>query len=256
MFSIRGVTGERHFYRILPMNDGPRERPVGFPLPGWRGARLPVRERIEGRFVAIEPLDAQMHGDDLYESVAPDVDGALWTYMPAGPFSSKKAFCSWLETVCAGSDPLFYAIVDLSTGTAVGMAAYMRIRPDIGVIEIGNILYSPALQRTRGATEAMFLFMQTAFDELGYRRYEWKCDSLNSASRKAAARLGFRYDGLFEQALVYKGRNRDTAWYSILDRDWPALKAAYSSWLDPDNFDPEGHQKLKLSDLVAATREG
>lgn len=223
-------------------------------MPDWKGAKLPHREPIQGNFADIELFDPDQHGDDLYESFSAD-DGSLWTYMSDGPFDSKPAFLSWLETIAKYSDPLFHAIINRETGKAAGIAAYMRIRPAVGVIEIGNIVLSPALQRTRIATEAMFLFMERAIDELGYRRYEWKCDSLNSASRKAAERLGFRYDGLFEQAVVYKNRNRDTAWYSILDRDWPSLREAYRNWLDLSNFDDEGMQKKRLSAFISASRE-
>lgn len=174
--------------------------------------------------------------------------------MPVGPFASEQELGTWMQSACMLDDPLFHALIDLSTGKAVGMAAYMRIQPEVGVIEIGSISFAPAMQRTPAATEAMFLFMTRVFDELGYRRYEWKCDSLNAASRKAAERLGFHYDGLFEQAVVYKGRNRDTAWYSILDKDWPALKGAFGQWLDPANFDEAGQQHRSLKDLIEQAR--
>ncbi len=209
---------------------------------------------MKGRFVSVEPLDTHRHLDDLHQAFAEDPDGRLWTYMPVGPFASRTELQGWMEAACAADDPLFHALIDNATGRAVGMAAYLRIKPAIGVIEIGSITFSPALQRQPAATEAMFLFMARAFDELGYRRYEWKCDALNAASRRAAERLGFRYEGLFEQALVYKGRNRDTAWYAILDRNWPTLKGAFREWLAEDNFDAAGRQKQALGRLIEDAR--
>lgn len=219
---------------------------IGAVVTDWNGARPPPRTSMPGRFCRVEPLSSETHLNDLYEAYSADPDGTLWTYMFAGPFSSKEEFRAWLEPACATDDPLFHAIIDLSTNKAVGLAAFMRIQAGVGVIEVGNITYSPHLQRTPMATEAMFLMMKRVFDELGYRRYEWKCDSLNAPSRKAAARLGFCCDGIFEQAIVYRGRNRDTAWYSILDRDWSRLKEAYETWLDPKNFDEFGKQYRKL----------
>lgn len=207
-----------------------------------------------GRFCRLEPLDAARHCDDLYAAFSDDSEGQLWTYMAVGPFESLDQFQRWIETVSASADPLFYAIVDTVSGKALGLSAFMRIKPDVGVIEVGSISYSPRLQKTPQATEAMFLMMSRVFDELGYRRYEWKCDSLNAASRRAAQRLGFSYEGIFAQALVYKGRNRDTAWYALLDRDWPALKKAYLAWLDPRNFDAALQQKVKLQDFIVAQR--
>ena len=208
-----------------------------------------------GQFCRIEPLNTKFHVNDLYDAFSEDVDGILWTYMFVGPFKSKENFRTWIEAACKTDDPLFHAIVDTSTNKAVGIASYLRFQPDVGVIEVGNITYSPRLQRTPMATEAMFLMMARAFDELGYRRYEWKCDALNAASCKAAKRLGFKYDGLFEQAIVYKGRNRDTAWYSILDRNWPQLKHAYNKWLDQSNFDAGGVQKQSLQYFISLGRD-
>jgi RimJ/RimL family protein N-acetyltransferase len=219
---------------------------VGPVVTGWTEAVLPSQEPMQGQFCKIEPLDSKEHLDDLYEAFSDDHEGALWTYMAVGPFSSKNDFRAWLDAASAINDPLFHAIIDLTTGKAIGLAAYMRIRPSVGVMEVGSITYSPQLQRTRLATEVMFLLMRRAFDELGYRRYEWKCDALNAASRKAAERLGFSFEGIFRQALIYKGRNRDTAWYSILDREWPLLKKAYLDWLDQNNFDERGVQKQNL----------
>ena len=231
------------------------ELPVGTAVVDWKVAKTPPRTAIVGTFCRVEPLNPETHLDDLYDAFSEDHEGNLWTYMTTGPFNSKEELGDWLESAAATDDPQFHTIIDRSTGKAVGVAAYMRIKPDMGVIEIGNITYSPRLQRTAAATEAMFLFMKRVFDDLGYRRYEWKCDSLNAASRKAAERLGFSFDGLFEQAVVYKGRNRDTAWYSILDRHWPPLRNAFLKWLDPANFDDQGRQKHKLQYFVPIDRD-
>lgn len=229
-------------------------QPIGPDIPDWQGASWPPRSPVEGRFCRVEALKLNAHLDDLYDAYSQDPKGILWTYMFVGPFGSKGEFRAWLESACTSDDPLFHALIDLSTNKAVGVAAYMRIKPDIGVIEVGNITYSPCLQRTALATEAMFLLMERVFDELGYRRYEWKCDALNAASRKAAERLGFTFEGIFRQAIVYKGRNRDTAWYSMIDRDWPPLKRAYLKWLDSENFDNQGVQQQRLQSLVSEER--
>ncbi len=225
-------------------------QPIGSPVPGWTARPRPPRTAMDGRYCRLEPLDPARHADDLFAANAGDTDGRNWTYLGTEPPATREAYRAWAEGMAAGDDPLFHAIVAQDTGRAVGVAAYLRIDPANGVIEVGHINYSPLLQRTRAATEAMALMMRRAFDELGYRRYEWKCDSLNAPSRAAAERLGFQYEGLFRQALVYKGRNRDTAWFSILDREWPALRAAYERWLDPANFDGAGRQKARLPDLI------
>ena len=183
-----------------------------------------------------------------------DREGRNWTYLFQEPFREFESYHGWLLDVAKADDPLFHAIVDLQTGKAVGVATFMRIEPAHGVIEVGNINYSPLLQRTPAATEAMFLMMRRVFDELGYRRYEWKCDSLNAPSRTAALRLGFKYEGLFRQAVVYKQRNRDTAWFSITDAEWPALRRAHELWLATANFDGQGRQIRALADLIQAER--
>ena len=167
--------------------------------------------------------------------------------MPYGPFSSFEDYWTWLRTDCVGDDPFFHAVIDLTTETAVGVASYLRIEPGVGAIEVGHIHYSPQLQRTPAATEAMYLMMKRVFDELDYRRYEWKCDALNERSRKAAVRLGFRFEGIFRQATMYKGRNRDTAWYSIIDKEWPVQRKAFEGWLSPSNFDAQGQEHNSLS---------
>jgi RimJ/RimL family protein N-acetyltransferase len=209
---------------------------------------------MEGRFCRLEPLDPARHAATLYEAYSEDREGRVWSYLPSGPFATVEAYRTLLEGRVAGDDPVCHAIVDLASGLPVGTANYLRIDPQGGSIEVGSITYSPRLQKTAAATEAMYLMMRRAFDELGYRRYEWKCDTLNAASRAAAARLGFTYEGLFRQATVYKGRNRDTAWLSIIDREWPARRAAFEAWLAPSNFDAGGRQRQALGALMAAHR--
>ena len=190
------------------------------------------------------------HGPDLYTANRRDLESRNWTYLPYGPFATCEEFVGWMNGFCMGADPLFYAIIHLGLEQAVGVASYLRIDPLSASIEVGSINYSPLLQRTVAATEAMYLMMKYAFS-LGYRRYEWKCDALNAPSRAAAQRLGFSYEGIFRQATVYKGRNRDTAWYAAIDQEWPALEAAFQLWLDPANFDEQGAQRIRLSELTA-----
>ena len=220
--------------------------PIGFPVPGWTGRPFPPDSAMSGRFCIVEPLNIEKHAAALHEANLDDADGRNWTYLTSEPFRDLTGYRAWLSKMTAAKDPFFHAIIDSQSGKAVGVAAYLRIDPPNGVIEVGHINYSPRLQRKAAATEAMYLMMRRAFDELGYRRYEWKCDNLNAASHAAARRLGFQYEGLFRQALVYKGRNRDTAWYSITDREWPAVKAALDRWLDPANFDQNGRQRTSL----------
>ena len=222
----------------------------GAPVPDWRPARSPSREPLVGRWCTLEPLDAARHAADLHAANAGEPDGRLWTYMAYGPFADENAYRAWVEANSGGEDPFFYAIVGRDDGRAIGVAAYLRIAPPAGTIEVGHIMLSPRLQRQTAATEAMFLMMANAF-ALGYRRYEWKCDSLNAPSRRAAQRLGFSYEGVFRQAVVVKGRNRDTAWFSVIDAEWPVLRDAYARWLEPSNFDAQGRQRLRLSALTA-----
>ena len=229
-------------------------QPIGFAVPDWVPARLPPRTPLEGRWCRVAPLDVARHGTALFAAYGEDREGCNWTYMGYGPFETLAEFEEWMAASCLGDDPLFHAVVEAASGRALGLASYLRAQPEAGVIEVGNIHYAPPLQRTAAATEAMFLMMARVFDELGYRRYEWKYDALNAASRRGAERLGFVFEGVFRQATLYKGRNRDTAWYAITDRDWPALKRAYETWLDPANFDATGAQKTRLSELVAGTR--
>lgn len=227
-------------------------QPIGFPVPGWTARPRPPRTPMEGRHAIVEPIDLDRHAAELFAANAADTEGRMWTYMAYGPFASLSEYRRWIESACLGDDPLFHAIRDRRSGRACGVASYLRIEPAVGVIETGHIALSPALQDTVAATEAMLLMMARVFDELGYRRYEWKCDALNAASRRAAERLGFIFEGVFRQATIYKGRNRDTAWYAVIDRDWPALKRAYERWLDPANFDAEGRQRVSLAALTAA----
>ncbi len=201
----------------------------------------------------LERLSADAHAADLFRAVAGHDD--LWDYMPYGPFSSASAYHRWAKDFTGSADPCFYVLRDRTSGHCGGVASYLRITPEAGSIEIGHICLSPELQRRPAATEMQFLMMQWAFDA-GYRRYEWKCDALNVPSRRAAQRLGFTYEGVFRQATIYKGRNRDTAWFSIIDKEWPALREAYRAWLSPANFDARGRQKERLSDLTGLARGG
>ncbi len=227
------------------------DQPIGFDMPEWKAPPFPPRETLSGRYCRLEPLETGRHARDLYEAQSEDRDGRTWTYLFQGPYSRFEEFESWCRAAQAATDKVFFAIVDPETGKALGFASYLRIEPAHGVLEIGHIYYSPRLARTRAATEAMFLFMRQAF-ALGYRRYEWKCDSGNLPSRAAAERLGFTYEGLFRRAIVNKGRNRDTTWFAIIDEDWwGGLEGAYLRWLDPANFDARGVQKLRLSELTA-----
>jgi RimJ/RimL family protein N-acetyltransferase len=225
-------------------------QPIGFPLPRWQPRPRPPRMAMEGRWCRVEPLDPERHAADLHTANLEDREGRIWTYLAYGPFRSAAAYRAWMEASCQGDDPLFHAIVERTSRRAVGVASYLRIEPAVGVIEVGHVNYSPRLQRTPAATEAMYLMMRRVFDELGYRRYEWKCDALNGPSRSAAKRLGFSFEGIFRQATIYKGRSRDTAWYAMIDREWAALKDAFERWLDPANFDGDGGQRTALSDLT------
>ncbi len=231
-------------------------QPIGAPLPGWVGRPRPPREAMQGLWCSVEPLDAEAHAADLFAAKSLDPEGRNWTYLAYGPFPDLEAYRAWLDPLEHSEDPLFHTVTEQETGHAIGLASYLRIEPAVGVIEVGHIHLSPRLQRRPAATEAMYLMMRRVFDELGYRRYEWKCDALNAPSRAAALRLGFRFEGIFRQATIYKGRNRDTAWYSVIDSEWPALKAVLESWIDPSNFDAEGKQRTRLSERTAALATG
>jgi RimJ/RimL family protein N-acetyltransferase len=209
-------------------------------------ATAPARCRLEGRLVTLEPLNAAAHSQSLYEGTHGEGADDLWRYMGDGPYANRSDFEAALRQKAASEDPLFFAIVDRSSGLAVGQASYLRITPAHRVIEVGNIIYTRQLQRTAAATEAMYLMARHAFEDLGYRRYEWKCNARNLPSRRAALRLGFQFEGIFRQHMIVKGGNRDTAWYAMLDTEWPARKAAFERWLDPANFAADGRQKTKL----------
>ncbi len=228
----------------LPTMAADDERLVGEPVPGWTPPPRPGPEPMVGRVCTVEPLDVGPHAGALFAANRHDAAGANWTYLPYGPFDRLEDYVDWMRTGCGGDDPMFHAVVDHHLGP-VGVASYLRIAPEAGSIEVGHINYSPLLQRRRAGTEAMYLMMRRAFD-LGYRRYEWKCDALNEPSRRAAERLGFTFEGVFRQAAVVKGRNRDTAWYSILDSEWPAIRSEFERWLDPANFDGNGAQRSPL----------
>jgi RimJ/RimL family protein N-acetyltransferase len=216
-------------------------QPIGESVGEWSAPPAPSREVLVGRYCRLEPLESR-HAPELWAAYAHDTDHRHWTYLMHGPYGTLEEYAAWLEQARVSRDPLFFAIV---TTAAVGVAAYLRIAPDSGSIEVGHINYSPLLQRTAAGTEAMYLLMKRAFD-LGYRRYEWKCDALNEPSRRAAERLGLKFEGIFRQATVYKGRNRDSAWYAAVDKEWPALRAAFERWLDRENFDAAGKQRSRL----------
>lgn len=220
-------------------------QPIGAPLPGWVPPPPPPLTTMAGRFCRLEPLEVERHGDDLYEAIVVAKGAAHWTYLPYGPFASAAEFRQALVQAASTADALFFSIVSQASGQALGLAAYHRISLENGAIEVGHLNYGRPLARTPAATEAMYLMMKRAF-ELGYRRYEWKCDALNAASRRAAERLGFRYEGIFRQAQVYKGRSRDTAWYSVIDGEWPLLRDAFERWLSPNNFDEHGQQRASF----------
>lgn len=221
-------------------------RPVG-PEVDASPARRPERVRLDGRFVRLEPLDAARHGPALWRGL----EGAdpVWDYLFDGPYPDEASLVAELARKAASPDPLFWAILDRTSGEAVGFASLMRQDPTHRVIEVGNILFAPALQRRPGATEAMALLAGYAFDGLGYRRYEWKCNALNAPSRSAAERLGFTFEGVFRQHMIVKGRNRDTAWYSMTDGEWPAVRRGFALWLSPENFDEDGRQRRSLEAL-------
>jgi RimJ/RimL family protein N-acetyltransferase len=224
-------------------------QPIGKPVRTGHAAR-PAPAILEGRFGRLEKLDGARHREDLWEATKDNA--TLWSYMAYGPFAAADAFADWLAKHAAAEDPYAYAVIDARSSRALGIATLMEIRPPMRVIEVGHILYGPALQRTPLATEAQYLLARYAFEELGYRRYEWKCNALNASSRRAAERYGFAFEGIFRQHMIVKGRNRDTAWYAMLDSEWPARKAAFERWLEADNFDAAGRQKTRLGTLMAA----
>jgi RimJ/RimL family protein N-acetyltransferase len=229
----------------------PAEQPLG-PLVDDTPARLPDRATLEGRTVIVTPLEPAVHGDALFEACGGEANGWIWTYLAGeGPFLDRASFDAYLAVRAAAADRWYYALVDPRTGLAAGHAAYLRAEPRDRSIEVGAIVFSPRLQRTTAATEAMYLMARHAFEVLGYRRYEWKCDSLNAKSRRAAERFGFTFEGIFRNHMIRKGRSRDSAWFSMIDAEWPARKAAFERWLDPANFDEQGRQVRSLNELFA-----
>ncbi|MEJ2021118.1 MAG: GNAT family protein [Maritimibacter sp.] len=226
-------------------------RDIGAAVTGWTPPPRPTGEVMSGRYVRLEPLDADAHAAELFK--ANSASDVIWDWLPYGPFASASSYHRWVREHMGKDDPVFYAIRNLDSGHCEGVASFLRIAPEAGSIEVGHINFSPALQKTRAATEAMFLMMGWAF-EAGYRRYEWKCNAQNLGSRRAAQRLGLSYEGIFRQAGVVKGRNRDTAWFAAIDSEWPALKEAFQAWLNPANFDAEGRQRESLGDLTGLVR--
>ena len=220
-------------------------------LKNWQPRPRPARRILEGRIVRLEPLDAKAHGDGLFEaSSVPGADGRF-AWLPEHAPQSRANFQAWLDKAEASADPLYFAVIDKASGKVAGRQTLMRIDAANGVGEIGHIYWGPSIARKPAATEAQFLFARYLFDELGYRRYEWKCNNHNAPSKRAAERFGFKFEGLFRQHLVVKGENCDTAWYSIIDKEWPALRRAYEAWLDPANFEDDGRQKRRLEDFRA-----
>lgn len=219
----------------------------GEPVGNWSPPERPGPDRIEGRYVRLERFAPDHHADDIHR--ANKADDAIWDYLPYGPFDDLAGYRAWADPASAGTDPLFYAIIDKASGRAAGVASFLRIDPKAGSIEVGHINLSPALQKSRASTEAIYLFIRWAF-EAGYRRFEWKCDALNLPSRRAAERYGLSYEGVFRQATVVKGRNRDTAWFAAIDQEWPAIRAAFEAWLAPENFDAAGRQRQSLAGLT------
>jgi RimJ/RimL family protein N-acetyltransferase len=234
--------------------DDAAARPIGERI-NASPARRPQRVVLAGESITLVPLDPRLHRDDLWENLGGFANEALWLYLFDGPYSDRAAFDAELQRKATSEDSRFFAVIDNESGRALGYAAYLNIHPAHRSIEVGSILFSPALQRTRGATEAMYLMARHAFEELDYRRYEWKCNALNQPSRRAALRYGFTFEGIFRQHLIIKGRNRDTAWFSILDREWPSRRAAFERWLEPANLDVQGRQKSALSVLIAVGRD-
>jgi RimJ/RimL family protein N-acetyltransferase len=227
------------------MTPSPTPQLIG-PLVDPRPAKRPERVTLRGRAVTLVPLDAEAHADSLFHKANGGERDRVWTYLFDGPYEDPRVFKASLAAKAQSEDPLFFAIIDNASGEAVGYQTLMRMEPAHRVIEVGNILYTPAMQRTVGATEAQYLFAAHVFDGLGYRRYEWKCNNLNAPSKRAALRYGFSFEGVFRQHNIVKGRNRDTAWFAMLDSEWPRRREAFERWLDPGNFDDAGRQKVSL----------
>jgi len=212
----------------------------------FKKAKLPSKKKLIGKYCFLEPINIRKHSKDLYKNYSLDKKNVIWAYLPYGPFKSHGSFKKWLKSFCLNKDPFFYAIYSKKHNQYCGMASYLRITPEHGSIEVGHINYSPILQNTTEGTETMYLMMKNAFEVLGNRRYEWKCNNLNSASKYAAERLGFKFEGIFRQMFIFKGRNRDTAWYSIIDKEWPNYKKKYLFYLKKSNFTKANRQRKKL----------
>ena len=237
------------------MTSATTTQPIG-PLVEFHSAKRPERVTLEGRWTTLAPLDAERHAAELYAASHGAGRDSVWTYLPYGPFANLASFAADIELKARSVDPQFFAVIDNGSSRAVGFQSLMRIDPANRVIEVGHVMYTPAMQRTARATEAQYLFAQYVFDALGNRRYEWKCDNLNAPSKRAAGRFGLTFEGVFRQHMIVKGRNRDTAWFAMLDVEWPARKAAYERWLSPDNFDADGRQRQRLSELMPKARAG
>jgi RimJ/RimL family protein N-acetyltransferase len=226
--------------------------PIGPKLANPSPARRPERIVLEGRFCRLEPLDAGRHGDELYRASTPSDAAARFLYLPVAAHSTRAYFDAWITSRAVSPDPLYFAVIDKRSGRSEGRQSLMRIDPASQCIEIGDIYWGPAISQSQVTTEANYLFAKYAFETLGYRRYEWKCNALNMPSRRAAERFGFTYEGLFRRATIVRGRSRDTTWYSMIGDEWPGLKSAYERWLDPSNFDSAGKQRQRLGDLTSA----
>lgn len=237
---------------MIDTAEAPFPRPVsGDAVAQLPSGRVPARTTLTGRHIRLEPLDPARHARELYQaSHGSDAARRVWDYLPAGPWPDEAGFTTWLRGMAASFDRVAYVLCPAATGVAAGMASYLDIHPLDGVMEIGGIWFTPNLQRTRVATEALYLLLAYAMDDLGYRRMQWRCNALNAKSRTAAHRLGFRFEGVFHNHMIVKGRNRDTAWYSILDQEWPDVRARITAWLDDDNFDDAGTARSSLSELM------
>ena len=245
------VTPSTHDDQVPQETDPESGLPIGPRVADSEPARWPERVVLEGRYARLEPLEPTRHRADLYAASTPPDAAARFRYLGDPPFESPEDFNAWLAKAAASTDPLFFAVINGATGRVEGRQTLMRITPAHRCIEIGNIYWGPRIAGTRVATEALYLFAVYALETLGYRRFEWKCDALNAPSRRAAERFGFTWEGHFRRAVIVRGRSRDTAWFSMIDEEWPALKAAYQRWLAPDNFDAAGRQKTRLSELTA-----
>lgn len=222
------------------------QQALGFSMENWSSRILPDIDIIEGNYCILKRVNQKLHSKELYTAFQQDSSEQIWTYLPYGPFKNFEEFDLWLQKQEQSTDPIFYTILNIETRKSVGYISLMRIQPQHGVLEIGHVVFSPELQKTTAATEVIYMLLNYAFTELGYRRVEWKCDALNEKSNKAALRFGFTFEGIFRQALVYKNRNRDTAWYSIIDTEWPSIKPIYQDWFSPNNFDHNGNQVKPL----------